>query len=78
MLMASFAYYCMDVSLVPDHVYDCWYARLKRVRWSITHPHLHLIDTSGRGSSGAIMLREDQYPPIVVGATWDWIKRNVR
>lgn len=70
MLMAAYAYYHTDYEMVPDHVFDEWYHRLKRVRHRITHPHLKHISTRGRGSSGCTL--DTKYPSIVQGALNSW------
>lgn len=78
MLMAAYAYYQLNTSLVPDEVYDLWYKRLKRDWRLITHPHRHLIDVTSKGSSGAILLNDYNYPSVVKGATMEWIRRHER
>lgn len=74
MLMAAYAYYHTDHEMVPDWLFDEWYARLKRTRWRIKHPHLHLINTRGAGSGGCV-LGIRKYPSIVIGALGHWRER---
>jgi NAD-dependent DNA ligase len=73
MLMAAYAYYETDYEMVPDYVFDEWYDRLKRLRYRIKHPHLHLIDTSENGSGGCTL--GIKYPGIVKGALSSWRRR---
>jgi hypothetical protein len=76
MLMGAYAYYVDGADIFPDWLYDEWYQRLKRLRYRITHRHLHLISTTGNGSSGAIFGDSSRdYPLIVAGAVSSWRER---
>lgn len=65
-LMASYAYYQLSKPLVSDATYDEWTQRLGRVWWRIKHPHKSLITF---GHPCGVMLKENDYPEIVKGAT---------
>lgn len=67
-LMASYAYYQLDVSLLTDAAYD-ELARNLDARWDeIEHRHKHVIDRASLAAGTAFGLDRDAYPPMVVGA----------
>jgi DNA ligase-like protein len=72
-LMASYAYYQLSAPLVSDDVYDEWTKRLTRVWWRIKHPHKNLITF---GHPCGVMLKEEDYPEIVKGATMRLIEEG--
>lgn len=67
-LMASWLYYCRDVSLLTDHYYDELCSDLD-ARWdTIEHPHKHLVDRAALSAGSGFTLTEDAYPLRVKGA----------
>jgi len=66
MMMAAYGYYVEDDPLVDDATYDEWYHYIKECAATLDHPHAHLINLEGGGSSGAIMLTD--WPAQVAGA----------
>lgn len=66
-LMASYAYYIRDASIMPDGDYDALCARLDRQWAKVEHRHKHLIDR-GWLSAGTCFLRREQYPTITKSA----------
>lgn len=64
-LMASYLYYCRDVSLLSDALYDKMCADMIEAWPEIAHPHKHLIDLEALKAGTGFQLREDDYPQIV-------------
>ncbi len=61
-LMASYAYYIHDISLLSDELYDSL-AGLLKDRWSeIQHPHKHLITAEHLAAGSLFDLKEQDYP----------------
>lgn len=73
-LMGAYAYYELAQPLFPDHLYDEWCIRLRRVAYRLRHRHLHLITVDG--NIAGVLLKEEDYPEITKGATRDWIRRH--
>lgn len=73
-LMASYAYYCKDVSILSDACFDEIAQRLKDEWVFIEHPHKYLIDREMTNSGHYIA--EDRYPSIVKGAAERLIKET--
>lgn len=69
-LLASYAYYQMDVSLLPDSVYDWLCMEILDVMThhpqAITHRHAHLIDAEALKAGTGFQIKEKEYPRIVV------------
>jgi hypothetical protein len=70
-LMASFAYYHRDITLISDELFKQICDELWK-RWaSIEHPHLKLINrTWGQIMQHAHVMTEDEYPSVVIGAAY--------
>lgn len=74
-LICSYAYYQLSRPLVSDELYDEWCRRLSRVWWRVKHRHKHLID---RGPTTChVLLKEDEYPGMVIGACLELLQRIV-
>ena len=78
LLMASYLYYCKDEAPpLQDHEYD-WLCSYARQNWSrIQHPHKRLIKKSWLEAGSLYKLREDEYPMMVKGAAFSWLKGYV-
>lgn len=66
-LMASYAYYIRDASIMSDGDYDDLCARLDRQWDRVEHRHKHLIDRDWL-AAGTCFLRREQYPTITKSA----------
>lgn len=64
-LMSSYLYYCKDISLLSDGLYDKLCADMIEAWPEITHRHKHLIDLEALKAGTGFQLREDDYPQIV-------------
>jgi hypothetical protein len=67
-LMASYAYYMLDRSIMPDEEFDGLCKRLLEEFDFIEHPHKHLIDESSLEAGTGYGLREEEYPGMCKGA----------
>lgn len=73
-LLASYGYYQQERPLVSDELYDEWCRRLHRTWWRVSHRHKELI---ARGETTChVILSEEQYPSIVVGAYFELQRRG--
>lgn len=64
-LTASYAYYILDETIMPDAIYDAM-AKTLLEEWSnFTHIHKHLIDTKDLTSGTLYHLQDGDYPAIV-------------
>lgn len=64
-LMASYAYYRMNISFLQDETFD-WLGRYIKEHWdAIKHPHKALIKKDGTFTGFYI----NRYPTAVIGAT---------
>ena len=66
-LMASYAYYIRDTSIMSDGEYDSLCARLDRQWDCVEHRHKNLIDRDWL-LAGTCFLRREQYPTITKSA----------
>lgn len=67
-LMASYAYYVHDESMLSDGLYDEM-ARSMLARWDqIVHPHKHLIEPGDLEQGSLYRLAPADYPSMVRGA----------
>jgi hypothetical protein len=69
LLMASYAYYCLDDCIISDGLYDtlCKEALLK---WDdLDHHHKHLITKDALLAGSLCQLKDVDYPSVAKGAT---------
>lgn len=66
-LMASYAYYVCNESIISDALYDEICKWLKEHHETISHPHKHLISSEMWSIGSAYYLKE--YPLIVQSST---------
>ena len=67
-LMASYCYYCLDKTIMPDADFDGICLRLLKEFDNIEHRHKYLIDKSALEAGTGFHIKEDEYPGIVKGA----------
>ena len=74
-LMASYAYYERDVSLLSDNVFDmmCFLLLEHLDCINIDHPHMHLCDMQALEAGTGFDLG-DKYPSIVVSTAERFIR----
>lgn len=71
-LIASYAYYRLDVNVMSDYDFDFLVRRLRDNWNTIDHPHKSLIrDTNLEAGSGY----DIDFPSIVRGATVDYLRK---
>jgi NAD-dependent DNA ligase len=75
-LMASYAYYILDKSIMSDAEYDSTAKELLEKWDTFEHQHKYLIDKGALEAGTAYMISEDKYPPIVKNATLLYIKEK--
>jgi NAD-dependent DNA ligase len=64
-LSASFAYYCLDRSIIEDDEYDAICKELYENFGMIEHPHKRFLDKSALKAGTAYHLKFEDYPTIV-------------
>lgn len=64
-LIASYAYYHLDETIMADSHYDAMCVRLDAEWDAIQHPHKGLIDRDGLGATTGYAIPKDSYPLIV-------------
>lgn len=74
-LMASYAYYCHDLSLVSDATYDEMAKEMLQLWDSLEHEHKSLITTADLEAGTLYRLKEDDYPLRVKGGL-AWLVRH--
>ena len=67
-LIASYAYYVLDESILTDAYYDmiCFLLMEELDAVNIDHPHAQLCDMESLSAGTGYHLSEDQYPSITV------------
>ncbi|MCL4743775.1 MAG: hypothetical protein KJZ83_00020 [Burkholderiaceae bacterium] len=75
-LMASYAYYIQDMSIISDELYDRM-AKDMLERWEeIRHPHKKLITVENLKAGSLYDLKSEDYPSMVKGAASQLIKSS--
>lgn len=67
-LMSSFAYYCLNRSLMSDEQFDKLCKRLHDIYDTFDHPHKYLISKEDLAAGTGFAIKD--YPTIVMHATW--------
>lgn len=73
-LMASYAYYVLDVSVMPDEEYDKIAKLLLKYWKEFDHQHKRLISEADLEATTLYALRDSDYPLMVKGAAMLWIR----
>ena len=71
-MMASYAYYQLDINLMSDYDFDLMVDRIKKNWDKIDHPHKKLIMKTNLDAGSGYDI---DFPNMVKGATADYISR---
>lgn len=74
-LVASYAYYALDETIMPDTQYDAMAKALLAGYDLFTHRHKHLVTKSDLEAGTLFALHSSRYPLIVRGAALQEIER---
>jgi len=75
-LMASYAYYCRDESLMSDTQYDADAKLLQKYWDQFDHQHKHLVTFEDLEAGSLFKLRQSDYPLMVINAAEYWITQK--
>jgi len=73
-LMASYAYYIKDYSLMTDSEYDHLSRGLMENWDKFNHQHKHLVTPGDLKAGTLFSLNKDNYPLMVIAAAESWIE----
>lgn len=73
-LMASFLYYCKDISILQDTEYDALAKELLANWDDFDHQHKYLVTKEDLLAGSLYNLREEKYPLMVVSSAWTWLR----
>tara|TARA_Y100001973_G_C4915260_1_gene193821 strand:- start:104 stop:394 length:291 start_codon:yes stop_codon:yes gene_type:complete len=72
-MMASYAYYQLDVNLMSDYDFDFLVERLRNEWDNVNHPHKDLIKKTNLDAGSGYDI---DFPTIVRGAVADYLQKN--
>ena len=72
-MIASYAYYRLDLNVMSDYDFDFLVERIKSNWENIDHPHKNLIEKTNLDVSSGYDIK---FPKMVVGATMDYLKKT--
>lgn len=75
-LMSSYLYYCEDISILSDELYDVLCKRLHKHWGIVKHRHKHIIQQQYLVAGTGYYLSEKEYPNICKGAALRLLSRD--
>ena len=72
-MMASYAYYQLDINLMSDYDFDFLVERLRNEWDNVDHPHKELIKKTNLDAGSGYDI---DFPAIVRGAAADYLQKN--
>lgn len=73
-LMASYIYYVLNKSVMPDEEYDKIAQLLLKYWDQFEHQHKHLLTKDDLGATTLYALRAEDYPLMVRGGADRWLR----
>lgn len=72
-LVASYAYYILDESIIDDYTYDSWAKELLKYWHKLKHRHKYLLTKADLKAGTGYAIQK--YPTIIKGAAVEEIRR---